>query len=111
MKKKNNGNVLYIAKSGRDNKKKKRKRLKIFNLLMLFLATYFVFTIARQEIELRNIKAETRAANKEYEELKQQEGIINKKITDASSTHIVENKAKSILGWVSEGEYKVIEQK
>ena len=110
MSAKEKDNVLYLEDKKVMPKKKKRKRLKAFNLLMLFMAAYFVFTIAKQEITLRDIKAETIAANNQYAQLKQQEGVISKKIADASSTHMVENKAKSILGWVSEDEFKVIEK-
>lgn len=89
-------------------KKRKWKKLKLLNVVMLFLAAYFVFTIARQEFKLREIKAETISANEQLSQLKQEEGIISKKIADASSTHMVENKAKTILGWVKEGETKVL---
>lgn len=89
-------------------KKRKWKKLKVFNILMLFLAAYFVFTIARQEFKLREIKAETVAAGEQYNQLKQEEGLINKKIADSSSTHMIEKKAKSILGWVNKDETKVI---
>ena len=43
--------------------------------------------------------------------LKQEEGVLSKRISDASSTHMIENKAKSILGWVHADEIKVIEKK
>lgn len=94
-----------------DAKRRKKRRFKIFNLVLLGLAAYFVFTIVKQEFKLKEIQKETAEANQYYAELKQQEGVLNKKIADASSTHMVENKAKSILGWVNADEIKVIEKK
>lgn len=111
MNNRTNKNVFYIEQEQQNKipkRKRKWKKLKFFNILMLFLAVYFVVTIARQEFKLWEIKAETEKANAQVEELKQQEGIVTKKIADASSSHMISNKAKSILGWVKEGETKVI---
>lgn len=111
MNTKDKDSILYTEDKKHGVKRKKKKKLRLFNVLMLFMAAYFVFTIARQELKLRDINAEIQAVNSQYEDLKQQESVINKKIEEASSTHMIENKAKSILGWVSEDEYKVIEKK
>ena len=105
------GRKAMNNKTGTSSKRNKHRKLKLFNFLVLFAIAYFIFTIAKQELKMRDINAEIVAANAEFSELKQEEQLINKKIEKAADTKMVENKAKSVLGWVGKNEFKVIEQR
>lgn len=99
--------IVYLTSP---KKTRKIRHLKYMNILMACLAIYFVFTIANQEVRLYRLRKEEQALSTQHEELKQKEKDLHFEIADAGSEENIKTKAKEYLGWVEEGETKLVEK-
>ena len=111
MNKEREENVVYLA----DRKPRRKKRKLTSKMLIKFAVVGMIvlgcFAVVRQEITLRKIQKQQDEVAKEYQELIVQEDLLKKELEEAKSNSVVERKAKEILGWIKQGEVKVIEEK
>ena len=111
MNKEREENVVYLA----DRKPRRKKRKLTPKMLIKFAVVGMIvlgcFAVVRQEITLRKIQKQQDEVAKEYQELIVQEDLLKKELEEAKSNSVVERKAKEILGWIKQGEVKVIEEK
>lgn len=111
MNKEREENVVYLADRKPRRKKRKLTPKMIGKFVVVGMIIFGCLAVARQEITLRKIKKQQDEVAKEYQELIVEEDLLKKELEEARSNSVVERKAKEILGWIKQGEVKVIEEK
>ena len=111
MNKEREENVVYLADRKPRRKRKKLTPKIIGKLVIVGMIILGCLAVAKQEITLRKIKKQQDEVAKEYQELIVEEDLLKQELKEAKSNGVVERKAKEILGWIKQGEVKVIEEK
>lgn len=85
---------------------KKRGNLK--NLLFFILAFYLCFVFAKQQITIKNIKAQINEKNLEVEKLKDKNKKLQDEVNMSKSDSYIERLAREKLNLIKPGENAVI---
>lgn len=98
--------VIYLRDNAKAQKKKSR-RLKIMNILLVGAIFVFGYAIVRQELKLHRIKDETKGLSSYHAQLQDEQKLLQAKIEDSSSDEAIKAQARDTLGWVQKGDIKL----
>ena len=93
----------------RTQKPPRKRKLKVFNIILVGVFCYFIFTLLYQQFQLSNIQTQTRQSVEQLEQLKSEEDVLKAQIESQKTNKHIENLAKDNLGFIKDGETKYVE--
>ena len=101
--------VIYLRDHSKVQKRRSR-RFKLLNILLVGAILLFGYTIVQQEIKLHRIKDDTKELSAYHAQLQDEQKLLQAKIDDANSDEAVKAQARDTLGWVQENDVKLVDR-
>lgn len=89
---------------GRDRKKKKKRSISIFHVILALVSVYVLVTFIKQEFIIRDLTREEKTADMELKDLKEDIKNLEKKIDKSETVEYIERIAREELDMVKPNE-------